>query len=65
VLMHVLVTPPHLLDRVRSTMPAYLERMVDLQLAAATAPAAAASGAPEPAPRAQPSRNRTPNPPRG
>lgn len=65
VLMHVLVTPPHLLDRVRSTMPAYLERMVDLQLAAATAPAAAASGAPEPASRAQPSRNRTPNPPRG
>jgi len=37
VLMHVLVTPPHLIDRVRSTMPAYLERMVDLQLAAAGA----------------------------
>lgn len=62
VLMHVLVTPPHLIDRVRSTMPEYLERMVDLQLAAATAPAAAAAA---PAPPAQPSRNRTPNPPRG
>lgn len=37
VLMHVLVTPPHLIDRVRSTLPAYLERMVDLQLAAAGA----------------------------
>lgn len=35
VLMHVLVTPPHLLDRVRSTLPHYIERMVDLQLAAA------------------------------
>ncbi|WP_282944364.1 TetR/AcrR family transcriptional regulator [Cellulomonas endometrii] len=34
VLMHVLVTPPHLLDRVRSTLPAYIERLVDLQLAA-------------------------------
>lgn len=38
VLMHVLVTPPHLLDRVRRTLPEYIERMVDLQLAAATAP---------------------------
>lgn len=34
VLMHVLVTPPHLLDRVRSTLPAYVERLVDLQLGA-------------------------------
>jgi AcrR family transcriptional regulator len=34
VLMHVLVTPPHLLERVRSTLPAYIERLVDLQLAA-------------------------------
>jgi len=38
VLMHVLVTPPHLVDRVRRTLPEYIERMVDLQLAAATAP---------------------------
>jgi AcrR family transcriptional regulator len=34
VLMHVLVTPPHLLDRVRRTLPEYVERMVDLQLGA-------------------------------
>jgi len=41
VLMHVLVTPPHLLERVRSTLPAYIERLVDLQLAAvARAPGA-------------------------
>ena len=60
VLMHVLVTPPHLIDRVRATMPEYLERLVDLQLAAATAAEADA-----PAPPAQPSRKRTPNPPRG
>lgn len=60
VLMHVLVTPPHLIDRVRATMPAYLERLVDLQLAAATA-----AEADPPAPPAQPSRKRTPNPPRG
>lgn len=60
VLMHVLVTPPHLIDRVRSTMPEYLERLVDLQLAAATAAEADAPGTP-----AQPSRKRIPNPPRG
>lgn len=60
VLMHVLVTPPHLIDRVRATMPAYLERLVDLQLAAATA-----AEADPPAPPAQPSRKRIPNPPRG
>ena len=36
VLMHVLVTPPHLLDRVRSTLPAYVEQLVDNQLRAAT-----------------------------
>ena len=35
VLMHVLVTPPHLLDRVRSTLAAYVERLVDDQLRAA------------------------------
>lgn len=33
-LMHVLVTPPHLLDRVRETVPQYIEEMVDRQLAA-------------------------------
>jgi len=33
----VLVTPPHLLDRVRSTLPAYVEQLVDNQLRAATA----------------------------
>lgn len=42
VLMHVLVTPPHLLDRVRRTLPEYVERMVDLQLSAV----AAAAGTP-------------------
>ena len=78
VLMHVLVTPPHLLDRVRSTMPDYLERLVDQQLAAATAPvdpatrvpgpgtpAAAAASPATTAAAAQPSRKRTPKPPRG
>ena len=78
VLMHVLVTPPHLLDRVRSTMPDYLERLVDQQLAAATAPVDPATRAPGPgtptaaaaspattAAAAQPSRKRTPKPPRG
>ncbi|QTE30102.1 TetR/AcrR family transcriptional regulator [Pengzhenrongella sicca] len=35
VLMHVLVTPPHLLDRVRSTLGAYVEQLVDNQLRAA------------------------------
>lgn len=39
VLMHVLVTPPHLVDRVRRSLPAYVERMVDLQLAAVAAAA--------------------------
>ncbi|MDM8086101.1 TetR/AcrR family transcriptional regulator [Cellulomonas cellasea] len=34
VLMHVLVTPPHLVDRVRQTVPRYIEEMVDRQLAA-------------------------------
>ncbi|MFI2754490.1 TetR/AcrR family transcriptional regulator [Cellulomonas sp. P22] len=33
-LMHVLVTPPHLVDRVRQTVPRYIEEMVDRQLAA-------------------------------
>jgi len=78
VLMHVLVTPPHLLDRVRSTMPDYLERLVDQQLAAATAPVDPATRVPGPgtptaaaaspattAAAAQPSRKRTPKPPRG
>lgn len=40
VLMHVLVTPPHLMERVRRTLPEYIERMVDQQLAAATRPGA-------------------------
>jgi len=35
VLMHVLVTPPHLLDRVRSTLAVYVEQLVDNQLRAA------------------------------
>ena len=33
-LMHVLVTPPHLVDRVRQSVPEYIEQMVDRQLAA-------------------------------
>lgn len=32
VLMHVLVTPPHLVDRVRRDLPDYIEKMVDNQL---------------------------------
>jgi AcrR family transcriptional regulator len=49
VLMHVLVTPPHLLDRVRSTLPEYVERLVDLQLAAVRGGAASpGTTAPEP-----------------
>lgn len=51
VLMHVLVTPPHLVDRVRRTLPAYIERMVDLQLAAATRPAATTTPVAPVAPR--------------
>lgn len=35
VLMHVLVTPPHLLDRVRRNLPLYIEQIVDNQLRAA------------------------------
>lgn len=32
VLMHVLVTPPHLVDRVQRNLPDYIEKMVDNQL---------------------------------
>lgn len=34
VLMHVLVTPPELADRVRASLPEYVTRLVDTQLAA-------------------------------
>ncbi|WP_182111397.1 TetR/AcrR family transcriptional regulator [Actinotalea sp. JY-7876] len=34
ILMHVLVTPPELLERVHRTMPEYVSRLVDAQLAA-------------------------------
>lgn len=34
VLMHVLVTPPHLVDRVQRNLPDYIEKMVDNQLRA-------------------------------
>jgi len=34
VLMHVLVTPPHLVERVRRGLPEYVEQMVDNQLRA-------------------------------
>lgn len=37
VLMHILVTPPHLLDRVRTNLPEYIDQMVDAQLRAAGA----------------------------
>jgi AcrR family transcriptional regulator len=36
VLMHVLVTPPHLVDKVRRNLPDYIEKMVDNQLRAGT-----------------------------
>jgi len=35
VLIHVIVTPPELLDRVRRNLPAYLEQLVENQLRAA------------------------------
>lgn len=35
VLIHVLVTPPHLIDRVRRNLPEYVEQIVDNQLRAA------------------------------
>ncbi|MDQ1289759.1 MAG: hypothetical protein QG622_3325 [Actinomycetota bacterium] len=47
VFVHALVTPPHLLDRVRSGLREYVERLVDDQLRAA-------STAPDPTPAAPP-----------
>jgi AcrR family transcriptional regulator len=36
IFMHILVTPPHLVDRVRRNLPDYIETMVDNQLRAAS-----------------------------
>jgi hypothetical protein len=38
VFVHILVTPPHLMDRVRSSIRTYVEQLVDNQLRAAGAP---------------------------
>lgn len=44
VLMHVIVTPPHLMERVRQGIGEYVEQMVDDQLRAAGYREAAVSG---------------------
>ncbi len=36
IFMHILVTPPHLVDRVRRNLPAYISTTVDNQLRAAS-----------------------------
>ncbi len=68
VLMHILVTPPALVGRVKAGLSAYVETMVDDQLRAAGCtgvPYAQARREQQSARAGHPSRKLTPNPPRG